>query len=95
MRQAGLALALLLTLTQHAEAARGSVTLALATPGAHVVLVSSTDRREVPIFPIRINLDTSQSWTIEATKPGYRTYHQRIDFSDGVLDKTIKIELVR
>src|SRR5258706_74298 len=71
MRQIALSLALL-TLTQHAEAARATVTLDLVTRGARVVLTSGADQRDVPTFPIRINVDTSQSWTIEATKPGFR-----------------------
>lgn len=73
----------------------GMVTLVLVTAGARVQLVSGKDRRAVSIFPIRIRIDTSQSWTIEATKHGYRPYRQPIDFSDGVLEKTFNIELTQ
>ena len=74
---------------------RGKATLFLVTPGARVLLVSGADRREVPVMPISLVIDTSKAWTIEATKPGYADYRQEIHFDDGVPEKTFHIELRR
>jgi hypothetical protein len=73
----------------------GNATLFLVTPGARVSLVSGTDRRDVPMMPIRIVFDASRVWTLEATKPGYADYRQEIRFDDGVTEKTYRIELKR
>jgi hypothetical protein len=71
----------------------GTATIDLKTPGAKVELVSGNDRRDIPHFPLAIKIDTKQTWTIVATKPGYRDYVQPIRFDDAA-EKTFVIELV-
>lgn len=72
---------------------RGKATIQLATPGAKVYIVSGTDRREPPKLPISIDIDTSKSWSLEATKPGYNDYREAISFDDGQAEKTYNIVL--
>ena len=72
---------------------KGKATIELDTPGAKVSIVSGTDRREFPTLPIAVDLDTSKSWALEASKPGYSDYRQSISFDDGVAEKTFKISL--
>jgi serine/threonine-protein kinase len=72
---------------------KGKATVTLATPGAHVYLTSINDRRELPMFPISVDIDTSKSWTLQASKPGFIDYSQAISFDDGQAEKTYAIEL--
>jgi serine/threonine-protein kinase len=72
---------------------KGKATVTLATPGAHVYLTSINDRRELPMFPISVDIDTSKSWTLQATKLGFVDYSQAISFEDGQAEKTYAIEL--
>ena len=66
-----------------------AVTFELLTPGAEVRLVKGYDERVVPQFPIRINFDTSQTWEVRATKPGYCPFAQKVDYEHP----TVRIEL--
>ena len=72
---------------------RGKATITLGTVGAKVYLVSGSDRRDLPAFPISIDIDTSKEWTLEATKPGLPDYKQPISFSDGLAEKTFNVQL--
>jgi serine/threonine protein kinase len=78
---------------QTLKVVKGKATIELDTPGAKVSIVSGTDRREFPTLPIAVDLDTSKSWALEASKPGYNDYRQSIGFDDGVAEKTFKISL--
>jgi hypothetical protein len=74
--------------------ARGVVTFELATPGAVIVLENQTgDRRQLPTTPLSVQFSSKDRWVVEATKAGYCTYTQPIDFSDGIARKTLRIEL--
>jgi serine/threonine-protein kinase len=72
---------------------KGKATIALGTPGARVTLVSGTDRRDLPTFPISVDIDTSKTWTLEATKFGFQDYKQPISFDDGVAEKMFTVTL--
>jgi len=78
---------------QTLKVVKGKATIELDTPGAKVSIVSGTDRREFPTLPIAVDLDTSKSWALEASKPGFSDYRQSISFDDGVAEKTFKISL--
>jgi len=72
---------------------KGKATITLGTPGAHVFLTSGSDRRELPTIPISVDIDTSKSWILQATKPGYFDYSQSISFDDGQAEKSYAVEL--
>lgn len=72
---------------------KGKATITLGTPGAKVYLVSGTDRRDLPTFPISVDIDTSKSWTLLAQKSGFSDYNQPISFADGQAEKTFDVEL--
>jgi hypothetical protein len=72
---------------------KGNVTVNLGTPGAHVFIVSGSDRRELPMLPISLDIETSRSWALEGTKAGYQEYRQPISFDDGLADKTYTVAL--
>jgi eukaryotic-like serine/threonine-protein kinase len=78
---------------QTLKVVKGKATIELDTPGAKVSIVSGNDRREFPTLPIAVDLDTSKSWALEASKPGFSDYRQSISFDDGVAEKTFKISL--
>jgi serine/threonine-protein kinase len=72
--------------------------LATIQPGANaddakVVLVSGTERRPIPSLPIKIDITTDKSYTLEATKKGFATYRQPITFEDGQAEKTFDVSL--
>jgi serine/threonine-protein kinase len=72
---------------------KGKATITLGTAGAKVYLVSGSDRRDLPTFPISVDIDTSKSWTLLAQKPGFSDYNQPISFADGQAEKTFDVEL--
>jgi serine/threonine protein kinase len=72
---------------------KGKATISLGTPGARVYLVSGTDRRELPMLPISVDIDTAKSWALEASKTGYDDYKQPISFDDGQAEKTYVVTL--
>ncbi|HEX4448560.1 MAG TPA: PEGA domain-containing protein, partial [Polyangiaceae bacterium] len=47
---------------------KGKATISLGTPGARVFLVSGADRRELPMLPISVDIDTGKTWALEANK---------------------------
>ena len=63
---------------QTLKVVKGKATIELDTPGAKVSIVSGNDRREFPTLPIAVDLDTSKSWALEASKPGFSDYRQSI-----------------
>ncbi|WP_394838393.1 protein kinase [Pendulispora rubella] len=73
---------------------RGKVTITLGTPGAKVYLVSGPDRRDLPTFPISVDIDTSnKAWNLEASRFGFSDYRQPISFADGQAEKTFNVQL--
>jgi serine/threonine protein kinase len=72
---------------------KGKITVTLSTTGAKVYIVSGSDRRELPILPISVDIDTSKTWQLEATKLGYADYRKPIGFDDGQAEKTFDVTL--
>ena len=72
---------------------KGKATITLATSGARVFLVSGSDRRELPTLPISVDIDTTKTWSLQATKAGYSDYNQAISFDDGQAEKSYVVSL--
>lgn len=72
---------------------RGKVTVNPGTPGARVYLVSGTDRRELPSLPISVDIDTTKTWSLEASKAGLSDFKEVIGFDDGVAEKNFVVTL--
>ncbi|MDP9001950.1 MAG: PEGA domain-containing protein, partial [Myxococcota bacterium] len=72
---------------------KGKATISLSTPGARVFLVAGADRRELPMLPISVDIDTGKTWSLLATRPGYGDYNQPIGFDDGQAEKTYNVTL--
>jgi len=72
---------------------KGKVTVAPGTGGARVYIVSGSDRRELPMLPISVDIDTTKSWSLEASKSGYEDYRQLISFDDGQAEKAYTVTL--
>ncbi len=72
---------------------KGKATISLGTPGARVFLVSGSDRRELPMLPISVDIDTAKSWALEASRPGYNDYRESIAFDDGQAERNYLISL--
>jgi hypothetical protein len=72
---------------------KGKATISLTTPGARVFLISGADRRELPMLPISVDIDTTKTWALQATKLGYADYNQPITFDDGQAEKSFTVTL--
>lgn len=72
---------------------KGKVTISLGTQGARVFLASGTDRRELPMLPISVDIDTTKAWSLQASKAGYGDYSQPISFDDGQAEKSYTVNL--
>ncbi|MGH7272723.1 MAG: PEGA domain-containing protein, partial [Polyangiaceae bacterium] len=72
---------------------KGKATISLGTAGARVYLVSGSDRRELPMLPISVDIDTTKAWSLEASRPGFIDYKQAIDFDDGQAERTYVVTL--
>jgi hypothetical protein len=72
---------------------KGKATISLGTPGARVFLVSGADRRELPVLPISVDIDTTKTWALEANRPGFMDYRQPIGFDDGQAERSYVVSL--
>ncbi|HSY20814.1 MAG TPA: PEGA domain-containing protein, partial [Polyangiaceae bacterium] len=72
---------------------KGKATINPGTPGARVYLVSGSDRRELPMLPISVDIDTAKNWALEANKSGFDDFKQPISFDDGQAEKTLTVTL--
>jgi len=72
---------------------KGKATISLGTPGARVYLVSGADRRELPMLPISVDIDTAKSWALEGSRPGYMDYRESIAFDDGQAERNYTVSL--
>jgi serine/threonine-protein kinase len=79
---------------------RGQLTVELATPGASVSLLKGADRRSEKkldaLFktpPVKLDIDTKDSWTLVATKKGFDDFHQEVSFEDGTPKKSVVVQL--
>lgn len=78
---------------QQLKVVKGKITVTPGTPGAKVYIVSGADRRELPILPISVDIDTSKSWQLEANRVGFTDYRQAVSFDDGQAEKTFVVTL--
>jgi serine/threonine-protein kinase len=80
---------------------KGQVTLDVVTKDLAITLVRRGDKKtEKKITdamlknpPVRLDIDTSESWRLVATKKGFDDFTQDLTFEDGQAEKTVKIEL--
>jgi len=72
---------------------KGKATISLGTQGARVFLVSGADRRELPMLPISVDIDTTKTWALEANRPGFFDYRQPISFDDGQAERSYVVAL--
>jgi serine/threonine-protein kinase len=79
--------------TVNLQVTKGKATIQLGTPGAKVYLVSGTNRKEVPQFPMAIEFDPNEKWELQGVKDGFDDYHERISFEDGQAEKTFTVSL--
>ena len=62
--------------------------------GAKILLVSGKERRPLnKELPVRLEVGTDKRYKIVATKEGYETYENFIEFDDGKAEKTFIISL--
>jgi serine/threonine-protein kinase len=62
--------------------------------GAKILLVSGSERRPLnKELPVRLEVGTDKRYKIVATKSGYETYENFIEFDDGKAEKTFIISL--
>src|SRR6185369_15341288 len=74
------------------KVSRGSATFDVKTPGTSLALISMDERRALTDYSHPIDVDNSKSWTLEATKPGFKTLLMPISFDDDA-EKTFVITL--
>ena len=62
--------------------------------GAKILLVSGKERRPLnKKLPVRLEVSTNKKYTIVATKKGFETYEQPIEFENGKAERTFTISL--
>jgi serine/threonine-protein kinase len=71
---------------------KGAATFDVKTAGASLALVASDERRALTDYSRPIDVDTSKSWTLEATKSGYKTLRVPVTFDDQAA-KTFSVSL--
>jgi serine/threonine-protein kinase len=71
---------------------KGAATFDVKTAGASLALVASDERRALTDYSRPIDVDTSKSWTLEATKAGFKTLRVPITFEDSA-NKTFPVTL--
>jgi serine/threonine-protein kinase len=71
---------------------KGAATFDVKTPGTTLTLVSSDERRALTDYSHPIDIDNSKTWTLEASKTGFRTLTMPINFDD-VAEKTFVVAL--
>jgi serine/threonine-protein kinase len=64
------------------KVSKGLATFDVKTAGASLSLVSADDRRELSDYSHPIDIENSKSWTLEATKPGFKTVKVPLTFED-------------
>jgi hypothetical protein len=74
------------------EAWRGGAPSARSSAQWYAV-PSEDDASELTTFPVSVDLDPNTSSWLEAYKPGFSEYEQRIDFDDGQAEKTFVVTL--
>ncbi len=61
--------------------------------GAKIMLVSGSERRQLRSLPKRVDISSDKTYTLVATRKGYQTYEEEVEFKDGKAEKTFVINL--
>lgn len=86
----------ILTIEPKLKVLKGEATLEPGenAEGAKILLVSGKERRPLnKDLPVRLEVGTDKRYKIVATKKGYETYENFIEFDDGKAEKTFIISL--
>jgi hypothetical protein len=71
---------------------KGSAIFDVKTPGAQLALVSSDERRELTDYTHAIDVDNTRSWTLEASKHGYKPMALPVTFDERA-ERTFTVQL--
>jgi hypothetical protein len=71
---------------------RGSAIFDVRTPGTQLALVSSDERRELTDYSHAVDVDNTKTWTLEATKSGYKPVALPIVFDERA-ERTFTVQL--
>jgi serine/threonine-protein kinase len=71
---------------------KGSAIFDVKTPGTQLALVSSDERRELTDYSHAIDVDNTKSWTLEATKRGYKPVALAVTFDERA-ERTFTVQL--
>jgi PEGA domain len=71
---------------------KGAATFDVKTPGTSLTLVSADERRVLTDYSHPIDIDNAKTWTLEASKPGFRTLSMPVSFDDQA-EKTFVVAL--
>src|SRR5690606_25413735 len=84
-----------LSLEPKPKVKKGLATIKAGTnaQGAHVLLVSGSERRPVPQLPLAVDIQMDKPHTSVATKPGFTKFDQPVTLEDGQAERTFVIDL--
>ena len=71
---------------------KGSAIFDVRTPGTQLALISSDERRELTDYSHAVDIDNTKSWTLEATKHGYKPVALPIVFDERA-ERTFTVQL--
>jgi hypothetical protein len=71
---------------------KGAATFDVKTPGTSLALISTDERRALTDYSHPIDIDNAKSWTLEATKPGFKPLLMPVVFDDEA-EKTFVVAL--
>ncbi|HMI89518.1 MAG TPA: hypothetical protein VK550_35835 [Polyangiaceae bacterium] len=71
---------------------KGSAIFDVRTPGTQLALVSADERRELTDYSHAIDVDNTKSWTLEASKHGYKPMALPVVFDDRA-ERTFTVQL--
>jgi len=71
---------------------KGAATFDVKTPGTSLVLISTDEKRTLTDYSHPIDIDNAKSWTLEATKPGFKPLMMPVIFDDDA-EKTFVVAL--
>ena len=71
---------------------KGSAIFDVKTPGTRLALVSADERRELTDYSHAIDVDNTKSWTLEATKQGYKPVALPVVFEERA-ERTFTVQL--
>jgi hypothetical protein len=71
---------------------KGSAIFDVRTPGTQLALVSADERRELTDYSHAVDVDNTKTWTLEATKRGYKPVALPIVFDERA-ERTFTVQL--